>query len=70
MRIAPPISLAEVTRKQLQQQARGRSIPVRVALRSRIVLHLSEYENRTRFYAKTRIRPHPGEGHPRSRWPE
>lgn len=38
MRIAPPISLAEATRKQLQQQARGRSVPVRVALRSRIVL--------------------------------
>ena len=38
MRIAAPISLDEATRKQLRQQARGRSIPVRVALRSRIVL--------------------------------
>ena len=38
MRVAPPISLDEVTRKQLQQQARGRSVPVRVAMRSRILL--------------------------------
>lgn len=38
MRIASPISMAGATRKQLQQQARGRSVPVRVALRSRIVL--------------------------------
>jgi transposase len=42
MRIAPPISLAEAIRKQLQQQARGRSVPVRVALRSRIVLLAAE----------------------------
>ena len=38
MRVAPPIALDESTRKQLQQQARRRSVPVRVALRSRIVL--------------------------------
>ena len=38
MRVAPSISLDESTRKQLQQQARRRSVPVRVAVRSRIVL--------------------------------
>jgi transposase len=38
MRVAPPIALDEATRKELQQQARRRSVPVRVALRSRIVL--------------------------------
>ena len=38
MRVAPPIALDEATRKELLQQARRRSVPVRVALRSRIVL--------------------------------
>ena len=37
MRIAPPISLTEAIRKHLLQHARGRSVPVRVALRSRRV---------------------------------
>jgi transposase len=38
MRIAPPIVLDAATRKELHRQARGRSVPVRAALRSRIVL--------------------------------
>ena len=38
MRVAAPVALDEATRKQLQQQARRRSVSVRVALRSRIVL--------------------------------
>jgi len=38
MRVADPIVLDETTRKELQQQARRRSVPVRVALRSRIIL--------------------------------
>ena len=42
MRVARPIVLDETTRKELQRQARGRSVPVRVALRSRIVLLAAE----------------------------
>ena len=38
MRVADPIVLDETTRKELQRQARRLSVPVRVALRSRIVL--------------------------------
>ncbi len=38
MRVADPIVLDETTRKELQRQARRRSVPVRVALRSRIIL--------------------------------
>ena len=38
MRVAQPIVLDESSRKELQRQARGRSVPVRVVLRSRIVL--------------------------------
>lgn len=38
MRVAQPIVLDETTRKELQRQARSRSVPVRIALRSRIVL--------------------------------
>jgi len=38
MRVARPIVLDEATRKELQKQARGRSVSVRVAQRSLIVL--------------------------------
>jgi hypothetical protein len=38
MRVAQAITLDQQNRLQLERQARGRSIPVRVALRSRIVL--------------------------------
>jgi transposase len=38
MRVADPIVLDETTRKELQRQSRRSSIPVRVALRSRIIL--------------------------------
>lgn len=38
MRVARPIVLDETTHKELQRLARRRSVPVRVALRSRIVL--------------------------------
>src|SRR6202790_1219676 len=38
MRVAKPIVLEAEIRRKLEQQARGRSTPVRVALRSRIVL--------------------------------
>ena len=37
-RVAQPIVLGETARKELQRQARRRSVPVRVALRSRIIL--------------------------------
>ncbi len=42
MRVAQPIVLAETTRNALQRLARRRSVPVRVALRSRIVLLAAE----------------------------
>ena len=38
MRVAQAITLDQQNRLQLERQTRGRSIPVRVALRSRIVL--------------------------------
>ncbi len=38
MRVADPIVLDETTRKELQRLVRRRSVPVRVALRSRIIL--------------------------------
>ncbi len=42
MRVARPVVLDEMTRKQLQRLACGRSVAVRVALRSRIVLLAAE----------------------------
>jgi transposase len=38
LRVADPIVFDETTRKELQRQSRRRSVPVRVALRSRIIL--------------------------------
>ncbi len=55
MRIAPPISLSEESRKQLQQQARGRSVPVRVALRSRIVLLAADRLQNLQIAAELKI---------------
>ena len=42
MRVAPPIVLTPESRLRLERQARGRSVPMRVALRSRIVLLAAE----------------------------
>lgn len=42
MRVAQPIVLDEAARRKLERQARGRSTPARVVLRSRIVLLASE----------------------------
>ena len=42
MRVAKPIVLEAEIRRKLEQQARGRSTPVRVAMRSRIVLLAAE----------------------------
>jgi transposase len=42
MRVAKPIILEEETRGNLERQARGRSTPARVVLRSRIVLLAAE----------------------------
>jgi len=42
MRVAKPIVLEAEMRRKLEQQARGRSTPVRVAMRSRIVLLAAE----------------------------
>jgi len=55
MRVAPPIALDEATRKQLQQQARRRSVPVRVALRSRIVLLAAEGLQNVQIGAELKI---------------
>ena len=46
MRVAKPIIIDESSRKQLQRQARGRSVAARVVLRSRIVLLAADgYQN-------------------------
>ena len=42
MRVAQPIVLNEETRRELEQQSRGRSTQARVVLRSRIVLLAAE----------------------------
>jgi hypothetical protein len=42
MRVAQPIELNRESRLELERQARGRSVPVRVAVRSRIVLLAAE----------------------------
>jgi hypothetical protein len=42
MRLARPIVLNPESRRQLERQARGRTVPMRVALRSRIVLLAAE----------------------------
>jgi hypothetical protein len=42
MRLARPIVLNLESRRQLERQARGRTMPMRVALRSRIVLLAAE----------------------------
>src|ERR1017187_3364306 len=42
MRVARPIVLNPESRRQLERHARGRSVPVRVAVRSRIVLLAAE----------------------------
>jgi len=42
MRVARPIGLDETTPKGLQRLARQRSVPARVALRSRIVLFAAD----------------------------
>ncbi|MGH9439547.1 MAG: IS630 family transposase [Terriglobia bacterium] len=42
MRVAQPVVLDESIRRKLEQQARGRSIAARVAMRSRIVLAAAE----------------------------
>jgi len=55
MRVAPPIALDEATRKQLQQQAGRRSVPVRVALRSRIVLLAAEGLQNVQIGAELKI---------------
>ncbi|HVT58233.1 MAG TPA: IS630 family transposase, partial [Thermoanaerobaculia bacterium] len=38
MRVAPPVSLSDEERRQLEQYERGRSTPARLVLRARIVL--------------------------------
>jgi transposase len=42
MRVAPPVVVDESVRRKLEQQARGRSTPARVVMRSRIVLLAAE----------------------------
>jgi DNA-binding CsgD family transcriptional regulator len=55
MCVAPPIVLDEATRKEPQQQARRRSVPVRLALRSRIVLLAADGSQNLQIGAELKI---------------
>lgn len=55
MRVAPPIVLDATTRGELQRMARRRSVPVRAALRSRIVLLAAEGLQNRQIAAELRV---------------
>jgi transposase len=57
MRIASAIALPKETRRQLEKQMRGRSTPVRVALRSRIVLLAADGLQNKQIAAQMRVTP-------------
>ena len=57
MRIASAIALPIETRRQLEKQMRGRSTPVRVALRSRIVLLAADGLQNKQIAAQMRVTP-------------
>ena len=52
MRVARPIVLEPEIRHQLERQARGRSVPMRVALRSSIVLLAADGKQHKQITAK------------------
>jgi transposase len=57
MRVAAPVDLDESVRRKLEQQARGRSTPARVVMRSRIVLLASEGLENLQIAAQMDIAP-------------
>src|ERR1700689_550188 len=57
MRVALPIVLNPESRCQLERQARGRTVPMRVALRSRIVLLAAEGKQHKRISEELKISP-------------
>ncbi len=57
MRVAQPIVLNSESRRQLERQARGRSVPMRVALRSRIVLLAAEGKQHKQISEALKISP-------------
>ena len=57
MRLARPIVLNPESRRQLERQARGRTVPMRVALRSRIVLLAAEGKQHKRISEELKISP-------------
>jgi DNA-binding NarL/FixJ family response regulator len=57
MRLARPIVLNPESRRQLERQARGRTVPMRVALRSRIVLLAAEGKQHKQISEELKISP-------------
>jgi putative transposase len=57
MRVAEPIVLNPESRRQLELQARGRTVPVRVSLRSRIVLLAAEGKQHKQISEELKISP-------------
>jgi transposase len=57
MRVAAPVVVDESVRRKLEQQARGRSTPARVVMRSRIVLLASEGLENLQIAAQMGIAP-------------
>ena len=57
MRVAQPLVLDEGVRRKLEQQARGRSTPARVMLRSRIVLLASEGHTNKKIAEALKVAP-------------
>src|SRR6202453_750264 len=57
MRVARPIVLNPESRLQLERQARGRSVPMRVAVRSRIVLLAADGKQHKQISEELKISP-------------
>jgi transposase len=57
MRLARPIVLNLESRRQLERQARGRTVPMRVALRSRIVLLAADGKQHKQISEELKISP-------------
>jgi DNA-binding CsgD family transcriptional regulator len=57
MRVARPIVLSPESRNQFERQVRGRTVPVRLALRSRIVLLAAEGKQHKQISVELKISP-------------
>jgi DNA-binding NarL/FixJ family response regulator len=57
MRVARPIVLTAESRRELEQQARGRSVPMRAAVRSRIVLLAADGKQHKQISEELKISP-------------